>query len=97
MKSKHFAFGCMFAFLMMGCASFSYRYYGMDSNVSYEKGVLTGKEGTEGWPDIPFSFCAPSAATNHPCVIMKSADFFAMKLDYEDLKSKLDECQRKQP
>ena len=76
--------------ILVGCAGFSYRYYGL-SEVDYEHGTLLGPKEKD---DLPFSKCAPNAESKHPCVIMFTKEFFAFKQDYEDTKQKLKECQK---
>jgi len=77
--------------VLLGCAGFSYHYYGL-SEVDYSHGNLLGPKEKD---DLPFSKCAPNGESNHPCVVMFAKDFFAFKQDYEDLKVKLTECEKK--
>ena len=77
--------------LLLGCAGFSYRYYGL-SEVDYSHGVLLGPKEKD---DLPFSKCAPNGESKHPCVVMLTKDFFAFKLDYEDVSSRLIDCEKK--
>jgi hypothetical protein len=59
--------------------------------VSYKDGILQGPTPKD---DIPFSRCEPTAADKHPCVIMFSKEFFALKQDYQDTQQKLSDCQK---
>lgn len=85
-----FLTGFIFCFLLMGCAGFAYHFYGMES-VDYSHGVLLGPKASD---DLPFSTCEPNAASKHPCVVMMTKDFYALKLDFEDTQQKLKECQK---
>jgi hypothetical protein len=88
---RAFILGFIFCAAMVGCAGFSYHYYGM-SGVSFEQGMLLGPSVND---DLPFSSCAPNSQSKFPCVVMLTKDFFAFKLDYEDLKAKLKACEKK--
>lgn len=80
---------CLISFA--GCAAFSFRYYGL-ADVVYEHGTLLGPKEKD---DLPFSKCSPNAESKHPCVVMFTKEFMAFKLDYEDTKQKLIDCQKK--
>jgi hypothetical protein len=85
-----FSLGFVSCLLLFGCAGFTFRYYGL-SGVSYSEGVLLGPKAKD---DLPFSACAPNGESKNPCVVMFAKEFFALKLDYEDAKQKLKECQK---
>lgn len=87
---KRFLLGFSSAVLLMGCAGFSYHYYGI-ADVIYDHGKLLGPTPNE---DLPFSKCAPNGESLNPCVVMFTKDFMAFKLDYDDTKQKLIDCQR---
>lgn len=89
-KIRSFLFGVMSCVLTLGCAGMSYRYYSLHE-VVYEEGMLLGPTEAD---DVPFSKCAPSEHNKNPCVVMASKEFFALKLDYEDTKQKLIDCQK---
>ena len=84
-----FLLGMLFALLMIGCAGFAYRYYGM-SGVFYQNGVLLGPKPSD---DLPFERCAPTATSRNPCVVMFANEFFSLKTDYETTKRRLSECE----
>lgn len=91
MELRHsFVSGFMIAIVCMGCAGFSYKYYGMNG-MDYSKGKLLGPD--EG-QDLDFYVCQPTPASKNPCVIMKTTEFFKMKLEHEDMKNKLKECEK---
>lgn len=90
MVRKSYLLGMVSAFILIGCAGFSYRYYGLQG-VGYEHGTLLGPKESD---DLPFSKCSPNGESKNPCVVMFTKDFFAFKLDYEDTKQKLKECQK---
>lgn len=77
--------------MIVGCAGFSYRYYGI-SEVDYDHGILLGPKPVD---DLPFSKCAPNTESKNPCVVMFAKEFFAFKQDYEDVKMRLKECEGK--
>lgn len=89
MVRRSFALGILFGILLAGCAGMSFKYYGL-SEVVYEHGQLLGPKPKD---DLPFSACAPNAASKNPCVVMFSKEFFALKQDYEDTQNKLKECE----
>lgn len=86
-----YALGVLSGCILMGCASFAYRYYGLEG-VRYEEGKLLGPSPKD---DLYFSACAPSSQSKHPCVLMFSKEFYAFKQDYEDTKQQLEACQTK--
>lgn len=89
MGLKNFSFGLLVGALLVGCASFSYKYYGLDG-VSYENGKLLGPEPKY---DRLFSECAPTTTDKSPCVVLFATEFKAFKTDYEDTKNKLKTCE----
>lgn len=88
-RTRSFLAGLVFSMLLFGCAGFTYHYYGLDG-ADYREGKLLGPKPEN---DLPFSRCAPTAAEKRPCVVMLTPDFKAFRLDYEDTKQKLKECQ----
>lgn len=87
---KAYLLGVASALVLIGCAGFSYHYYGL-SEVSYDRGILLGPKPKD---DMPFSQCAPTDQNRHPCVVMFTKDFWAFRLDYDDVKQKLIDCQK---
>ena len=88
--NRNFILGFISCLFFVGCAAFSFRYYGL-ADVVYEHGTLLGPKAKD---DLPFSKCQPNGTTKHPCVVMFTADFFSLKQDYEDTKQKLIDCQK---
>lgn len=84
-----FVTGFIIAILCMGCAGFSYKYYGMNG-MDYSKGKLLGPDEKQ---DLDFYVCAPSPAVKNPCVIMKATEFFKMKQEHEDMRERLKTCE----
>lgn len=76
--------------ILFACAGFPFHYYGL-SGVSYENGTLLGPETKD---DRPFKDCSPNTASQYPCVVMFTKDFFAFKQDYEDVKMRLQKCEK---
>lgn len=87
-------FGIAIGVVLCGCAglSFPYRYFD-PVFVSYD-GTLLGPKPSD---DLPGSVCAPSVSIKHPCVIMKSDEFFQLKKDYLDKEQQLIDCQKPKP
>lgn len=85
--------GSLLSFLLLGCAGFSYRYYGLEG-ADYSRGTLLGKEPAD---DLSFTICEPTFFVKHPCIVIKASEFYKMKLDYEDTIQKLKECQSGRP
>lgn len=90
--SRGLASGLILGLLAVGCAGFTFKYYGLAA-VSYD-GTLLGPSADK---DVPFSRCAPTEADKGPCVIMFTSEFFALKTDYQNLKAQLKECQSTRP
>lgn len=89
--TRQFALGFIACLFVVGCAGAGFRYYGL-SGVNYNDGILMGPKEKD---DLPFSRCAPTGNEAYPCVVMFAKEFFALKLDYEDTKQKLKECEKK--
>jgi len=81
--------GLFFLLLVVGCAGFSHRYFGL-MGVFYDQGTLLGPKPKD---DLPFKACAPNEDSKNPCVVMFARDFFALKADYESTKQRLKECE----
>lgn len=92
--SSKFLIGLFIGSILFGCAgvTFPYKYYDPEF-VSYQ-GTLLGPTEAD---DIDGSVCAPSPSSKHPCVIMKASDFFAMKLEFQDMQNRLNYCQSPSP
>lgn len=91
--NRQFLAGSLFSLLLLSCGGASFHYYGL-RGVQYEQGTLLGpKEGD----DIPFSRCQPTEQVRNPCIVMFAVDFYALKQDYQDTKSKLKACEAKLP
>jgi hypothetical protein len=87
---RAFACGFVFALILAGCAGFSYHYYGL-AEVDFEHGTLLGPKPKD---DLPFSKCAPNAQSKHPCVVMFTSEFFALRQEYDDVKTRLSDCEK---
>lgn len=86
---KGFAIGVFFG-LITSCAAvtFPYKYYGMSAE-SY-KGKLLGPTEKD---DLDLAMCEPTTADMSPCTVMTSAAYMALKQDYVDKVSQLNNCQ----
>jgi hypothetical protein len=90
--NRSFLAGLALGILLMGCAgaSFPTKYYVLDA-VDYNKdGRLLGPSEIE---DLSFDRCQPSVSNLHPCVVVFTSDFLALKQDYLDTKNKLISCE----
>lgn len=85
---KNFTLGILVGVLLVGCAGFSYKYYGLSAD-SYE-GKLLGPKPED---DLPFAECKPTDADKSPCVVVKAKVWFALKTDYEQMEEALKACQ----
>lgn len=94
---KHgFKLGVLAGVLLCACTSVSWHYYGMNG-VDYSHGMLLGPGPKD---DLPFSRCSPGNGRDgfqHKCVVMFVDEFFRFKTEYEDLKTRLSECEKKLP
>jgi|SRR5271166_1194366 len=81
--------------LSLACATTQqYKYYGMNlSSDCYTSGSLLGKQGSDGWPDLPLSDCAPDAQVKGKCAIQLASDFFAKDKALADCQQQLSDCQ----
>jgi hypothetical protein len=83
---------------MVGCASISYRYYTMSlPDDCYDKGTLWGKQGSGGWPDLPFLDCKPDSGNKGKCIAMMTSEFISQKKDLDECHVALDSCQHPPP
>jgi hypothetical protein len=101
MKGIMFTLGFLAgASLIYACAGaigyFPYRYYALSlSEDCYEKGMLSGKPGKEGWPDLPLNNCKPDSGNLLKCLLMTDSDFYAAKTDFLKCEQDLSNCQKK--
>lgn len=86
-----FLIGILVGLSPLGCASvvFPYHFYNAEPD-SYDGKIL----GPTAADDLPFSVCAPDAASNGNCIVMISDAFFQMKEDYLSTKQQLIDCQK---
>lgn len=98
MVNRSFAAGILFAILLVGCAGFSYKHYGLDLRdvpiENLEKGKLLGPKEKD---DRPLSDCSPNIETNYPCAVMFADEFYKLKEDYLRMREQLKACQKKNP
>ena len=78
--------------ILIGCAGFRYKYYGLDLP-EYTQGHLLGPNPAD---DLPISVCKPDDQAKGKCVVMPAAEFFSFKQDYEETVQRLKECQQGQ-
>ena len=82
-------FALILLLFLVSCASFSYRFYFLRA-ASYDGKVIADKPEN----DIPFSRCQPSEKDQNPCVVMFREEFYRMKGDFQDMRLRLDACER---
>lgn len=75
--------------ILVGCAGFSFKNYGLDLP-DYSQGKLLGPTEAD---DLPITVCKPDELVKGKCVVMLATDFFRLKQDYEETKQRLKECQ----
>lgn len=80
---------------MVGCASFPWRYYGTQmDDTCYDKGNLLGKQGKQGWPNLPLAECKPDVSIKLKCITVPIDDFYSFKADDEKCHSDLNSCEK---
>ncbi len=90
MGLRNFLLGLSVGFLLLGCAGFGYKYYGLEG-VRYSDGKLLGETAED---DLPFERCEPSVKESFPCIVMFSAEAYRLKQDLLDTRQKLSDCQK---
>lgn len=84
-----------FVLILYACASDSYTYYGL--NVSriekpeLEKGLLLHKDPKK---DLDLTECLPTKKNVSPCIVVFSSEYFKMKRDFEEMKIRLEACEK---
>jgi hypothetical protein len=103
-----------------GCATtFAWRYYAPHipdrkitqadvgkslADLAYAEGLLWGKAGKDGWPDLGFEECKPDpdptpgaspgpAPRKLKCITLLDPDFYSLKEDNEKCHAELQKCQ----
>jgi len=85
-RTKAFAIGFVFAFMLISCAGFGYKYYKVD----LEQGMLIGNKPNN---DRSLNICK-RVNDEYQCIAMTIDEFFVLKEDFERLRDDLDDCQR---
>ncbi len=79
---------------MAACAAVEYRRYGLILPAEcYDRGTLLGRQGSGGWPDIPFTQCKPDEVVRGKCVIELQDDFFAKDAELRQCRQALKDCE----
>lgn len=94
---RYMAFYLLGVISVAACAGVAvqYRYYGVQlPEECYSGGMLLGKLGEEGWPDLPLSRCKPDDVSKGKCWVQLSEDYWAKDTELLKLRKDLDECQR---
>lgn len=81
-----------------GCAAVTYKYYGVSMpDECYSKGMLLGKLGKGGWPDLPMTTCQPDAQVKGKCWVQTTEDFFQKDQALSICMQQLQDCQHGAP
>lgn len=82
----------LLALLLVSCAAFSYRYYGLDVEAvtDADKGKLLGPKPED---DLPLTACKATSDNKAPCVVLTTEEFFKLRRDYNDVVEKLKACE----
>lgn len=87
---KGFSIGFLFGLLLLvSCAAFPYRYYGIQVE-NWEKGKLLGEEEKD---DLPLKVCKPDEASQGKCVVMMVDEFHRLRDKYIELEERLKGCE----
>lgn len=85
-------------FLVACGVSYPYKYYAIQmAPECYDKGMLLGVSGSDGWPDKPLTEIKPDATTKLKSITLFIDDFYAAKGDYLKCHNDLIACQKKCP
>lgn len=82
---RFIALSALFAFSIIACASFPYRWYVLN----YESGKLQGPQESD---DLPLSFCAKGP--DYKCIVIETEQFRAFRKDYDDKVERLKSCEK---
>lgn len=64
------------------------------SDLVYSEGLLWGKLGPEGWPDLGLDKCRPTPGNQMPCTTTLTPEFYNIKSDLQKCHVDLQECQK---
>lgn len=87
--SRAFVAGLFCGLLLLGCAGFSYKHYGLAAS-TYEGTLLAPEEKD----DIPLKVCAPDENASGKCIVMIAGEFYRMKQDYLETQKRLIDCEK---
>lgn len=98
---KGIVIGLAIGIVTAACSTvkFPYKYYKPDvmehmlPNGAIDYVELKNLLGATPSEDLPASTCAPTATRDTDCVVMRSSEFFKLKLEHIDLQNKLSDCQ----
>lgn len=82
------AFLVLFLIALTSCASFAYKYFGIQWADSSSQVILLGPSKKD---DKPFTICQETGK----CVVMEESEFFKLRRDYEEMKVRLQELERR--
>lgn len=113
MKYQALAFYLLGVLSMASCASvWTFRSYNAEirdrtiteadvgkslADLAYSEGMLLGKLGSDGWPDLPLSDCKPDATNKMKCATMMLPEFYRLKDDDEKCHERLQACENPPP
>ncbi len=92
MNHKQFVMGLLLGMLLVGCAGFTYRYYGLEMPTEcYEKGKLLDDKPSG---DLPLTRCMPDDAQKGKCAVFLVDELERLIADHGRLKAELKDCQK---
>jgi hypothetical protein len=83
--------------MVFACAGFGYKYYGIDTNglpadTLKKIDLVAGRKND---PDKTLSMCATNRDSDSPnCVVMSSVEFRDVLLEFQEMKTRLKNCER---
>lgn len=91
-SKRQFALGLLLGILVVGCAGFGYKYYGIEiPDGCYKDGKLLGPKESD---DRPLEVCKPDEQNKGKCTVMLTDEFDRLASDYTSCTIKLKDCQR---
>lgn len=90
--NKQFAMGLLLGILLVGCAGFTYRYYGIEMPAEcFAQGKLLGPKESD---DLPLSRCSPDDTQKGKCAVFLVEELERLIADHGRLKAELKDCQK---
>ena len=84
--------GFLIGLLVVSCASFTYKYYGLNIVDTVEESTLLGPTPAE---DLPLIDCKGDSSQKGKCVVMFVDEFERLRTDIIDMEERLKRCEAK--